>query len=111
VDRPSVLPGFPGASLATQDVPVIEPELRKAMAPYAELVDMEGAAVLHAAKLHGLPCYIFKIVSDTPDHVTDRDIVGNIREVRTLLRDFFLARVLKALPEPCVEISVEDTGK
>lgn len=96
---PEVLPGFSMASLATQDVPVIEPELRSAMAAYADLVDMEGAAVLQVSKIFGIPCYLFKIVSDTPDHVNDRDIVDNIRLLRNELCGFFLERVLHSLPD------------
>ncbi len=111
IGRPELLSGFPGASLATRDVPTVEREDRMAIAPHAELVDMEGSAVLRAAKLHGLPCYMFKIVSDTPDHITGEEIVENIRRVRGLLCDFFLNRVLKALPEAREKFSVDDPGK
>ena len=107
VTRPDTLPGFETASLATQDVPVIEPELRGAMAAYAELVDMEGAAVLQAAGMFGIPCYLFKIVSDTPAHVADRDIVDNIRAVRETLCGFFTGRVLQALPDGGEEFAVD----
>jgi adenosylhomocysteine nucleosidase len=99
VDFPAVLPGFPLASLATQDVPVIEPELRGAMAAYADMVDMEGAAVLQVSKMFRIPCYLFKIVSDTPAHVSDRDIVENIRLLRNELCGFFLERVLHEIPD------------
>ncbi len=107
VTRPDTLPGFETASLATQDVPVIEPELRGAMAAYAELVDMEGAAVLQAARMFGIPCYLFKIVSDTPAHVADRDIVENMRAVRDALAGFFTGRVLQSLPDGGKEVAVD----
>lgn len=103
---PDVLSGFEEASLATQDVPVIEPELRDKMSACADLVDMEGAAVLQSSRMFGLPCYLFKIVSDTPAHVSDRDIVENIRAVRKELCGFFLERVLQALPDGGKQVPV-----
>jgi adenosylhomocysteine nucleosidase len=104
--QPDMLPGFEEASLATQDIPVIEPGLRGAMAACADLVDMEGAAVLQSSRMFGLPCYLFKIVSDTPAHVADRDIVENIRVLRKELCGFFLERVLQSLPDGGKQVPV-----
>ena len=64
--RPHVLPGYREATLATQDRPVITPDLRAEVAPFADLVDMEGAAVVQAALRFETPCVLFKFVSDTP---------------------------------------------
>ena len=77
--HPHVLTGFGETTLATQDRPVIAPDHRAEVAPFADLVDMEGAAVVQAAKRFETPCFIFKFVSDTPGHPHDVDILESIR--------------------------------
>jgi len=73
--HPHVLPGFREATLATQDRPVITPDCRAEIGPFADLVDMEGAAVVQTAHRFETPCFLFKFVSDTPDHPGDIDIM------------------------------------
>ncbi len=85
---PDTIVGFRNAVLATQDVPVVTAEERARVAVHAALVDMEGAAVVQACRLSGAKCHLFKIVSDTPAHRCDRDIVESIRTVRGALADF-----------------------
>ena len=77
---PHVLKGFREAVLATQDRPVIDRSAREVIAPAADLVDMEGAAVVQAARKLATSCVIFKFVSDTPDHEKEADVVAHIRE-------------------------------
>lgn len=98
--RPNILEGFATARLATQDRPVIDPEKRREIAPMAELLDMEGAAVIQAAQKFHIPCYLFKFVSDTPAHTTDRDIPVHIRLYRSAMFDFFMSAVLPILNDP-----------
>ncbi len=58
------------ARLATADRPVFGGELRAALSGWADLVDMEGAAVAEAAERFGVPCTLLKGVSD---HAGDGD--------------------------------------
>jgi adenosylhomocysteine nucleosidase len=109
--KADMLKGFAMATLATQDVPVINPETRKRLSALADLADMEGAAVLQAAKKFGARCYLFKIVSDTAEHCDDRRIVENIKMLGTALRDFVIEKILKTLPETGEKIAIDDAGK
>ncbi|MBN2401259.1 MAG: hypothetical protein JXN64_02565 [Spirochaetes bacterium] len=67
IHKPDILKGFSMASLATQDKPVVSLTDRQIISALADLVDMEGAAVVQACRLWDVKCYVFKIVSDTPD--------------------------------------------
>lgn len=96
---PDVLDGFPLASLATQDRPLRSPEERAGVVGLADLVDMEGAAVVQAARQFGLGCYVFKFVSDTPRHDARGAIIENIRRCRDGQTPFFQEKVLPALYE------------
>lgn len=91
---PDTLEGFKSASLATQDRPAVLADERASLAADADLVDMEGAAVLQACRRAGARCRLFKIVSDTVEHSRDEDIVENIRRVRRSLCEFFASEVL-----------------
>lgn len=73
--RPHVLPGYREATLATQDRPVISPDDRAAIAPFTDLVDMEGSAVVQGARKFETPSVLFKFVSDTPEHTGEADIM------------------------------------
>ncbi|MBW2643233.1 MAG: hypothetical protein JRC89_07630, partial [Deltaproteobacteria bacterium] len=59
--------------------------------------DMEGASVAQACRKFNTKCFIFKFVSDTPDHARDEDIVGNIRLHRTRFYEFFIRFVMPVL--------------
>jgi len=91
---PDTLEGFRMASLATLDRPLVSAAERASVAARADLVDMEGAAVLQACRMFGARCYIFKMVSDTPEHQSDTEIVENIRSLAGPLADFFVERVI-----------------
>ncbi len=96
---PDVLPGFEFATLATQDRPVLAPSQREKISSVAELVDMEGASVVHASRLFQAQCYLFKIVSDTIEHSSGIDIVFNIKRIRKRLFEFFWDSVFPLLDE------------
>lgn len=55
---------LPGADLVTRERPVFDPELRRRLASFGDLVDMEGAAVARVAALYGRPCSMIKGVTD-----------------------------------------------
>jgi nucleoside phosphorylase len=94
---PFVLPGFPTATIATQDKPVINQKARKAIARCADLVDMEAAGVLQASARFDVSCVAFKFVSDTLDHERHDDIVANIRNYRESFCNYFAQSVLPML--------------
>ena len=88
VHIPFILEGFRDAVLATQDRPVIDASEREAASAFADLVDMEGASIIQAARRFGVPSVLFKFVSDTPDHSAHKDIVSLIMEHRGTFCDF-----------------------
>jgi len=98
VHKPDLLAGFDTAILATSDRAVLDPKERKAMSKTADLIDMEGASVVQACRTFQEKCYLFKFVSDTPDHTRDQDIVDHIRRYRKTFYDFFTDSVKPILP-------------
>lgn len=99
IHHPHILNGFKTATLATGDKAVLDPEQRKKLSINAGLVDMEGAAVAQACRLLQKKCIMFKFVSDTPKHISDEDIVKNIRLYRTPFFEFFCSTVMPILHE------------
>lgn len=94
VHKPHVLTGFPTATLSTSDRAILDPEERKAISQNADLIDMEAASVVQACRIFETPCYVFKFVSDTPEHTEDNDVITNIRRYRTPFFEFFKRSVL-----------------
>jgi len=92
---PSILNGFHTANLATSDKAVLDPDERKMISKSAGLVDMEGASVVQACRIFQTKCFMFKFVSDAPDHTCDSDIVENIRLYRKQFYEFFQHSVIK----------------
>lgn len=93
--KPDVLPGFKCAALATQDVAVVSPGEREKVGRTAALVDMEGAAFVQACRTFKIKNYLFKIVTDTPSHTADSQIIENIKNTRDILCQFFMNNILK----------------
>lgn len=88
--QPDIIEGFPTASLATQDKPVIDTEDRKQISLNARLADMEGASVVQTCRRFQTKCYVFKFVSDTPEN---QAIVNNIASYREDFCSFFCESV------------------
>lgn len=97
IHEPSLLKGFKTANLATGDRAVLDPKERKAISSKADLLDMEGASVVQACRKFETSCFLFKFVSDTPDHTRDQDIVDNIRLYRERFYAFFIDAVMPVL--------------
>lgn len=91
---PDVLEGFTTASLATSDQPVINPEQRRKLLSFAEMTDMEGAAVIQTAARFKTRCFLFKFVSDTPGHTTGEEIATHIRLWRQPVIEFLTGKLL-----------------
>lgn len=94
---PDTLGEFPTAVLATQDRPIIGPGDRSAVSPFARLADMEAAAVVQVSRRFGIPCTVFKFVSDTPNHADSAEIIKNIKHFRTAFFQFFKDHILPEL--------------
>ena len=97
VHTPEVIDGFHTATLSTSDRAIIHPDERKQISAHADLVDMEGASVVQACRKFKTKCYLFKFVSDTPEHTQDDDIVKNIRSYRKSFFEFFQNTALPAI--------------
>ena len=97
IHTPHVFDDFPAATLSTSDRPILDPEEREEISKNADLIDMEGASVVQACKIFKRKCYIFKFVSDTPEHTNGKDILKSIRLYRTPFYDFFLKSVMPAI--------------
>lgn len=61
------VPGGDGTVLATGDMFVTEPAHRERLARRAELVDMEGAAIVQVCEEFAVPVRLVKVVSDDAD--------------------------------------------
>ncbi|MEJ2656599.1 MAG: 5'-methylthioadenosine/S-adenosylhomocysteine nucleosidase [Desulfobacterales bacterium] len=92
--QPDLLEGFKTAKLATSDRALLDPKERQTIAHSADLLDMEGASVVQTCKKFKTRCFLFKFVSDTPDHTRDQDIVDHIRGYRQRFYEFFAGAVI-----------------
>ena len=81
------------ASLATGDIPIVTPEERRALAAFAELVDMEGAAVVRACRRYNINGYLFKAVSDTAE-TPEEELIPGLARVSKSLFEYFIERVI-----------------
>ncbi len=67
--------------LVTVDEPVFEPDRKRALSKYGELVDMEGYAVARVCEEQGVPCILVKGVTDFGDASGKEDIRTHIDPV------------------------------
>jgi adenosylhomocysteine nucleosidase len=79
---PDILEGYQKAILATQDRAVTDVDAFRSIAGFADLVDMEGASIVQAARRFEKKCLLFKFVSDTPVHAGKPEILDHIRKFR-----------------------------
>jgi len=95
--KTDVLKNHVMARLATGDVPIFSPQERRALAAFAELVDMEGAAVVRSCKKYNVSAYLFKAVSDTFE-TTEEELMPNlekvIEKVSESLFEYFAGKVI-----------------
>jgi adenosylhomocysteine nucleosidase len=94
--KPDTMRGFRRASLATRDRPFLGVEDRHAAAAHADLVDMEGAAVVQACRAYGVDVYLFKIVTDTHG-AGAKEIIGTMIATRGSMFEFFRDRIRPGL--------------
>ena len=94
IHKPDTIDGFRTAKLATSDRAILAPDERKKISKNADLIDMEGASVVQVCRKFRTKCFIFKFVSDTPEHTRSDDIVENIRGYRAVFYEYFLDSVM-----------------
>jgi adenosylhomocysteine nucleosidase len=97
---PAILPGFQTITIATQDIPVLEKKHRESVSVLAPVVDMEASAIIQVCQKFQVCCYLFKFVTDTPDHHCKGDIRKHIRKYRLLFYEFISGSVFPALVLP-----------
>jgi nucleoside phosphorylase len=95
--EPGVLAGFRIATLSTSDRAILDPKEREEISIHADLIDMEGASVAQACRIFDVKCYIFKYVSDTPEHTEDLDVIKNIRRYRKPFYEFFRHSIMPVI--------------
>jgi 4-hydroxybenzoate polyprenyltransferase len=76
---------FAPVRLASVTEPVFGGEPRQQLAAHADIVDMEGYAVAQAARRHGIPCYLLKVVSDLADDSGRAHLMQNLARVSEVL--------------------------
>jgi len=74
--------------LATGDVFITDPDARDALARRAHLVDMEGYAVVWAARQFDVPVLLVKHVSDKADHQAAFDWPTQVEHSARMLGDW-----------------------
>ncbi len=82
--------------LVTVEEPVFQPDRKKELSKYGELVDMEGYAVARVCEEHGIPCIMIKGVTDFGDHKGKKDIQTHINPVSETVAD----AILQCLKKP-----------
>jgi adenosylhomocysteine nucleosidase len=97
IHKTDKLKGFSTAKLASGDKPILDPTDRKTISKFAGLVDMEAAGIAQACKTFKTKCYVFKYVSDTPDHIGGAGILINMAKYREPFFDFFSNDVMPLL--------------
>jgi 4-hydroxybenzoate polyprenyltransferase len=90
--------------LVTVDEPVFQPDRKKELSAYGELVDMEGYAVARVCEEHDIPCIMIKGVTDFGDGNGKEDIQTHIEPVSEAVAD----AIFQCLEKP--NASIEKTS-
>ncbi len=72
---------LPQARLVTVEQPVFDPNVRRRLAAWGELVDMEGAVIAWVAHLYGVPWDIIKGITDMAGHGGQAHLHDNLATV------------------------------
>jgi len=73
--------GLPSARLVTCDRPIFDPVQREIQGAFADVVDMEGAAIARVAQLYGVPCEMVKGVTDNALELDRKRLLENLNMV------------------------------
>jgi 4-hydroxybenzoate polyprenyltransferase len=107
-------PRLPTAGLVTCERPVFDDNRKKNLARRGDVVDMEGAVVARVCARYGVPCTIFKGITDTAGDDARQALHQNIEtvsvKVAQLLRQELQARAAELAP-PAPEAAPLPTWK
>ncbi|MBT8341582.1 MAG: hypothetical protein HKP58_20335 [Desulfatitalea sp.] len=78
---------LPPARLVTCDRPVFDLRRRSKYAAFADVVDMEGAAIARVAAWHGVTCDLIKGVSDHARPTQRKTLLENLHAVSTRISE------------------------
>ena len=92
-----VCSNWPTARLVSVLEPVFGGERKTWLAAHADVVEMEGAAVVEACRQHAVPCTLLKGVSDLANDGGRAELHRNIRDVSEILAQRVMAG-LDSLP-------------
>lgn len=73
--------GLPPARLITCDRPIFDPIQREIQGAFADVVDMEGAAIARVAELYRVPCEMVKGVTDNALELDRKRLLENLNTV------------------------------
>jgi aminodeoxyfutalosine synthase len=97
VAKPDELTELPAVRLLSVQKPLFNGEQKHKLSPYAQLVDMEGAAIAQTCRQYDLPYQIFKIVSDDAE---DRQLLlDNLHRLSDQLANYIYLRINQLLPQ------------
>ena len=82
---------LPAARLVSVSEPVFGGEGRNILAAHADMVDMEGYAIVQACKQKGVPYQLLKVVSDRADDTGHEELHLNLTRVSTILAEEVIA--------------------
>ncbi len=90
---------LPRARLITSQVPVFDPAQKEGFVDWAQLVDMEGAAIAEQCQAQGVPCLMLKGITDMADAEGKQSIADHMDEVAKRIAGVLVSVLLK-LHEP-----------
>jgi len=85
--------------LVTVEEPVFQPDRKRELSKYGDLVDMEGYAVARVCEEHSVPCIMLKGVTDFGDHSGKEDIQKHIDPVSQTVADAIFKCLEKVQPK------------
>ncbi len=91
---------LPPARLVSVSEPVFGGEGRTILANHADMVDMEGYAIVTACRLQGVPFQLLKVVSDRADDTGHEELHLNLTRVSMLLAEEVIAGLEHHLASP-----------
>lgn len=80
-------PALRSASLATVVQPVFDPTLRREIAAFADLVDMEGVVIAQACREKNIPFHAVKGVTDLSGEGDRKTLFANLDKVSATIAD------------------------
>ena len=89
---------LPSARLVSVSEPVFGGESRRILAAHADMVDMEGFAIVRICRQKGASCQLLKVVSDRADDTGHEELHLNLTRVSTILAEEVIAGLEHQLP-------------